>query len=49
MADVAARTGRTAAEVDAMIGPTAYSPGDDQALAALAQQLSQLDTEVSHR
>jgi hypothetical protein len=47
--DVAARAGRTTAEVDALIGPTARPPHDDRELAALAQHLSELDREVSHR
>jgi hypothetical protein len=47
--DVAARTGRSRAEVEALIGATAYPPGDDRALATLARQLSELDREVSHR
>jgi hypothetical protein len=47
--DVAARTGRPAAEVEALIGPTAYPPGDDRELATLAQRLTELDREVSHR
>jgi hypothetical protein len=47
--DVAARTGRAASEVDALIGPTAFPPGDDRELASLAQRLTELDREVSHR
>jgi hypothetical protein len=47
--DVAAHTGRPAAEVEALIGPTAYPPGDDRELAGLAQRLTELDREVSHR
>jgi hypothetical protein len=47
--DVAARTGRPASEVDALIGPTAFPPGDDRELASLAQRLTELDREVSHR
>jgi hypothetical protein len=47
--DVAARTGRPAAEIDALIGPSALSPSDDHGLAELAQRLTELDREVSHR
>lgn len=47
--DVAARTGRHPAEIDALIGPGAPPPTDDRALADLAQQLTELDREVSHR
>jgi hypothetical protein len=47
--DVAARTGRPAAEIDALIGPNALSPIDDHGLAELAQRLTELDREVSHR
>ncbi len=46
--DVAARTGRPPGEIDALIGPTAYPPGDDRELAGLAQRLIELDREVSH-
>ena len=46
---VAAHTGRPVAEIDALIGPTAYSPRDDQELASLAALLTELDREVSHR
>ena len=44
------RTGRPSAEVDALIGPAA-SPtrATDRELAALAQRLTELDREVSHR
>jgi hypothetical protein len=45
--DVASRTGRTPADVDALIGPTAYPPRDDRELADLAQRLTELDREVS--
>ena len=47
--DVAARTGRPQAEVEALLGPATDPPADDRALAALAQQLIELDREVSHR
>jgi hypothetical protein len=47
--DVAARTGRPAAEIEALIGPTAFAPADDRALAAIAQHLTELDREVFHR
>jgi len=47
--DVATRTGRPAAEIEALIGPTAYPPGDDRALATIAHHLTELDREVSHR
>ena len=51
--DVAAHSGRPVAEIDALIGPTAYSPRDDQELASLASLLTdlltELDREVSHR
>jgi hypothetical protein len=46
--DVAARTGRPAAEIDVLIGPHAPAPLDDGGLADLAQRLSELDREVSH-
>lgn len=45
---VAARTGRAPADVEALIGPTAFPPGDDRELAGLAQRLTELDREVSH-
>jgi hypothetical protein len=45
---VAARTGRAPAEVEGLIGSTARTPADDRELARLAQQLSELDREVSH-
>jgi hypothetical protein len=47
--DIAARTGRPPAEIDALIGPTAFPPGDDGELARLAQRLTELDREVSPR
>jgi hypothetical protein len=47
--DVSARTGRPPAEVDALIGVAAAAPTDDRALADLAQRLTELDREVSHR
>jgi hypothetical protein len=47
--DVAARTGRPAAEIESLIGPTAFPPGDDRELAAIAHHLTALDREVSHR
>jgi hypothetical protein len=47
--DVATRTGRPVAEIEALIGPTALPPGDDRELAALAQRLNELDREVSPR
>jgi uncharacterized protein DUF4350 len=47
--DVAARTGRPLTEVESLLGPTTGPPADDRALAALAQQLTELDREVSHR
>jgi hypothetical protein len=47
--DVAARTGRPAAEIDALIGSAAHPPRDDRELAGLAQRLTELDREVSHR
>jgi hypothetical protein len=47
--DIAARTGRPPAEIDALIGPTAFPPGDDRELARLAQRLTELDREVSPR
>jgi hypothetical protein len=47
--DVAARTGRPADEVEALIGATAPPPGSDRELADLAQRLTELDREVSHR
>jgi hypothetical protein len=47
--DVAARTGRPLAEIESLLGPTTAPPADDRALAALAQQLTELDREVSHR
>jgi hypothetical protein len=49
VADVAQRTGRPHAEIDALVGPASRPPSDDKALAALAQQLGELDREVSHR
>lgn len=47
--EVAARSGRPPAEVDALIGARVHPPADDHALATLAQHLSELDREVSHR
>lgn len=47
--DVARRTGRPVAEIDALIGPHAFPPGDDRELAFVAQRLTELDREVSHR
>jgi hypothetical protein len=47
--DVAARTGRSTSEIDQLIGPTAFPPGDDRELATLAQRLTELDREVSPR
>jgi hypothetical protein len=47
--DVARRTGRPAAEIESLIGPTALPPGDDRELAAIALHLTELDREVSHR
>jgi hypothetical protein len=47
--NVAARTGRPVAEIEALIGPTAFPPGNDRELATLAQRLTELDREVSHR
>jgi len=47
--DVAARTGRPAAEIEDLIGSTAFPPRDDRELARLAQRLGELDREVSHR
>ncbi len=47
--DVAVRTGRPASEIDALIGATAFPPGDDRELASLAQRLTELDREVSPR
>jgi len=47
--DVASRTGRPVQEIDNLIGPQALSPTDDRALAHLAQRLTELDREVSHR
>lgn len=47
--DVVARTGRTTEDVEALIGPTAPPPGSDRELADLAQRLTELDREVSHR
>jgi hypothetical protein len=47
--DVSARTGRRPAEIEALIGPAAAPPTDDRALADLAQRLTELDREVSHR
>jgi hypothetical protein len=47
--DVAARTGRTVEDVESLIGPTAPPPGNDRELADLAQRLTELDREVSHR
>jgi hypothetical protein len=47
--DVAARTGRPAAEIEALISPTAFPPGDDRELALIAHHLTELDREVSHR
>jgi hypothetical protein len=47
--NVAARTGRPVWEIEALIGPTAFAPGDDRELADLAQRLTELDREVSHR
>jgi hypothetical protein len=47
--DVAAHTGRSAAEVGALIAPTAVPPRDDRELASLASRLTELDREVSHR
>jgi hypothetical protein len=49
VADVAARTGLPAAEVDELIGPFAPPPMDDRELADLAQRLTELDREVSSR
>jgi hypothetical protein len=48
VADLASHTGREPAEIEALIGPTAYPPGDDRELARLAQRLAELDREVSH-
>jgi hypothetical protein len=47
--NVAARTGRPVAEIEALIGLTAVPPGNDRELATLAQRLTELDREVSHR
>jgi hypothetical protein len=46
--DVAARTGRPIAEIDALIGPYAPAPHDDRGLTDLARRLNELDREVSH-
>ncbi len=45
---VASRSGRPAAEVDALLGPGARAPTTDRDLTALARQLTELDREVSH-
>ena len=47
--DVAAHTGRPAAEVDALIGPHPQPPHDDRELVSLASRLTELDREVSPR
>ena len=47
--DVAVHTGRPPAEIDTLIGPTAFPPRDDQELTSLASRLTELDREVSHR
>ena len=47
--DVADRTGRPVAEIEQLISPTAFPPGDDRELAAIARRLTELDREVSHR
>jgi len=47
--DVSARTGRPVAEIEQLIGATAFPPGDDRELAAIAHHLTELDREVSHR
>jgi hypothetical protein len=47
--DVARRTGRPVPEIDQLIGPRVRSPVDDPGLADLAQALTELDREVSHR
>jgi hypothetical protein len=46
---VAARTGRSPGEIASLIDPFAPPPGTDRELAALAQRLTELDREVSHR
>jgi hypothetical protein len=45
---VAARSGRSATEVSALLDPHAPAPVSDRDLTVLAQQLSELDREVSH-
>jgi hypothetical protein len=45
---VAARSGRPAAEVAALLGPHAPAPVSDRDLTVLAHQLTELDREVSH-
>jgi len=47
--NLAACTGRPVGEIQALVGPTAFPPGNDRELAALAQRLTELDREVSHR
>ena len=47
--DVAVHTGRPPAEIDTLIGLTAFPPRDDQELTSLASRLTELDREVSHR
>jgi hypothetical protein len=45
---VASRSGRSAVEVDALLGPNAEPPVSDRDLTVLAHQLTELDREVSH-
>jgi hypothetical protein len=45
---VVSRSGRTAAEVAALLGPNAGPPVSDRDLTVLAHQLTELDREVSH-
>jgi hypothetical protein len=47
--DVAAHTGRPVAEVQELLGPGAPPPADDRDLVTLADRLTELDREVSHR
>lgn len=47
--EVARNSGRTVAEVAALISPRGPAPGSDQDLISLAQQLAELEREVSQR
>ncbi len=47
-AAVAAHSGRSVDEVDALLRPDAAPPAHDRDLADLARRLDELDREVSH-